>query len=68
MTSPDPPIGTQVSALAARDLAAPAATCDGVTVTRAELDAVTNRLARGFASLGVGGGDYVTIVVPNSLD
>lgn len=68
MTSPVPPIGTQVSALAARDPYAPAATCDGVTVTRAELDAVTNRLARGFASLGVGGGDYVTIVVPNSLD
>ena len=39
-----------------------------MTVTRAELDATTNRLARGFASLGVGVGDYVTIVLPNSLD
>ena len=68
MTSPVPPIGTQVSALAARDPEAPAATCDGVTVTRAGLDAATNRLARGFASLGVGVGDYVTIVLPNSLD
>jgi len=67
MTSPVPPIGTQVSALAARDPEAPAATCDGVTVTRAGLDAATNRLARGFASLGVGLGDYVTIVLPNSL-
>jgi bile acid-coenzyme A ligase len=68
MTSPVAPIGTQVSALAAQDPGAPAATCDGVTVTRAELDAATNRLARGFASLGVGAGDYVTIVLPNSLD
>ncbi len=68
MTSPVPPTGTQVSALAARDPDAPAATCDGVTMTRAGLDAATNRLARGFASLGVGVGDYVTIVLPNSLD
>ncbi len=49
-----PPIGTQVSALAAHAPDAPAVTCDGVTVTRAELDATTNRLARAFASLGVG--------------
>lgn len=68
MTHPVPPIGTQVAALAAQDPAAPVATCDGVTVTRAELDAATNRLARGFASLGIGVGDYVTIVLPNSLD
>ena len=68
MTSPVPPIGTQVSALATQDPEAPAATCDGVTVTRAGLDAATNRLARGFASLGVGEGDYVTVVLPNSLD
>lgn len=68
MTSPVLPIGTQVSALAAQDPGAPAATCDGVTVTRAELDEATNRLARGFASLGVGVGDYVTIVLPNSLE
>ncbi|AFM15048.1 acyl-CoA synthetase (AMP-forming)/AMP-acid ligase II [Mycolicibacterium chubuense NBB4] len=68
MTQPVPPIGTQVSALAAQDPEAPAVTCAGVTVIRAELDATTNRLARAFASLGVGVGDYVTIVLPNSLD
>ncbi|MBX7431755.1 AMP-binding protein [Mycobacterium sp. Y57] len=68
MTHPVPPIGTQVSALAARDPDAAAVTCDGVTVSRAELDAATNRLARAFASHGVGVGDYVTIVLPNSLD
>ncbi|MDY6996635.1 MAG: AMP-binding protein [Actinomycetota bacterium] len=66
--APVPPIGTQVSELAARDPDAAAVTCDGVTVTRAELDATTNRLARAFASLGVGVGDYVTIVLPNGLD
>lgn len=67
MTNPIAPIGTQVAELAAQAPGAPAATCDGVTVTRAELDAATNRLARGFASHGVGIGDYVTIVLPNSL-
>ncbi|QZT63107.1 AMP-binding protein [Mycolicibacterium austroafricanum] len=66
--APVPPIGSQVSALAAQAPDAPAATCDGVTVTRRELDATSNRLARTFASLGVGVGDYVTIVLPNSLD
>ncbi|CAA0124895.1 Bile acid-coenzyme A ligase [Mycolicibacterium vanbaalenii] len=68
MTSPVPPIGTQASALAAQDPGAPAVTCEGVTVTRAELDATSNRLARAFASLGVGTGDYVTIAAPNSLN
>ncbi|TRW87902.1 AMP-binding protein [Mycolicibacterium sp. 018/SC-01/001] len=68
MSDPVPPISTQVSTLAAQEPDAPALTCDGVTVTRAELDAATNRLARGLASLGVGLGDYVTIVLPNSLD
>ena len=63
-----PPIGTQVSALAAQAPDAPAVTCSGVTITRAELDATSNRLARAFASQGVGVGDYVTIVLPNSLD
>ncbi len=50
MTQPVPPIGTQISALA--DLAPdePAVTCDGVTITRAELDASTNRLARAYAA------------------
>lgn len=68
MTAPVPPIGTQVSEVAAQAPDTPAATCDGVTVTRAELDATTNRLARKFASAGVGVGDYVTIVLPNSLE
>jgi bile acid-coenzyme A ligase len=63
-----PPIGTQVSALAAADPDAPAVTCGGRTLTRAELDASTNRLARAYAALGVGLGDYVSIALPNSIE
>ena len=63
-----PPIGAQISALAALAPDEPALTCDGVTLTRAELDRSTNRLARAYASLGVGLGDYVTMVLPNSIE
>src|SRR5690349_23291753 len=62
-----PPIGVQVSALAAQDPDAPAVTCSGQTLTRRELDSSTNRLARAFAERGVGVGDYVTILLPNSI-
>jgi bile acid-coenzyme A ligase len=62
------PIGTQVSALAAAEPDAPAVTCDGRTVTRAELDSSTNRLARAYAERGVGVGDYVSIAMPNSIE
>ena len=67
MADETPPIGTQVSALAAADPDAPAVTCSGQTLTRRELDLSTNRLARAFAERGVGVGDYVTIVLPNSI-
>ncbi|MDT5146616.1 MAG: bile acid-coenzyme ligase [Mycobacterium sp.] len=63
-----PPIGTQISALAALAPDEPAVTCDGLTLTRAELDRSTNRLARAYAELGVGVGDYVTMVLPNSVE
>ena len=63
-----PPIGTQVSRLAAADPDAPAVTCAGRTLTRAELDLSTNRLARAFAERGVGLGDYITIALPNSIE
>ena len=46
----------------------PAITCAGRTITRGELDASTNRLARAYAGLGVGQGDYLTIVLPNSIE
>jgi bile acid-coenzyme A ligase len=68
MSEPVPPIGTQISALAALAPDEPAVTCDGVTITRAQLDRSTNRLARAYAQRGVGVGDYVTMVLPNSIE
>ena len=68
MSEPVPPIGTQIAALAALAPDEPAVTCDGVTLTRAELDASTNRVARAYAERGVGVGDYVTMVLPNSVE
>jgi bile acid-coenzyme A ligase len=62
------PISTQVSTLAHAAPNAPALTCDGRTLTRAQLDASTNRLARAYAQLGVGVGDYVSIAMPNSIE
>jgi bile acid-coenzyme A ligase len=62
------PLGSQVSQLAQRAPDQPAITCEGRTITRAELDASTNRLARVYQERGVGIGDYVTIVLPNSIE
>lgn len=63
-----PSIGIQISQLAALAPDEPAVSCDGHTITRAELDRSTNRLARAYAQRGVGVGDYVTIVLPNSVE
>ena len=63
-----PPIGVQISALASLAPDEPAVTCDGRTLTRGELDRSTNRLARAYAARGVGAGDYVTMVLPNSIE
>ena len=63
-----PPIGVQISALASLAPDEPAVTCDGRTLTRGELDRSTNRLARAYAARGVGVGDYVTMVLPNSVE
>ncbi|MDT5324618.1 MAG: bile acid-coenzyme ligase [Mycobacterium sp.] len=68
MTAPVPPIGAQFSALANTSPDEPAVTCEGRTLTRGELDRSTNRLARAYAELGVRQGDYVTIVLPNSIE
>ena len=62
------PISTPLCALAAAEPDAPALTCRGRTLTRAELDGSTNRLARAYAALGVGVGDYVSIAMPNSIE
>ncbi|RUP01002.1 MAG: AMP-dependent synthetase [Mycobacterium sp.] len=63
-----PSIGTQISQLAALAPDEPAVSCDGSTITRRDLDLSTNRLARAYAERGVGVGDYVTIVLPNSVE
>jgi bile acid-coenzyme A ligase len=63
-----PPIGTQFSRLAELAPDEHAVTSEGHTLTRGELDTSTNRLARGYAELGVRRGDYVTIVLPNSIE
>jgi bile acid-coenzyme A ligase len=68
MTAPVPPIGAQFSRLAEIAPDEPAVTCEGRTLTRGELDRSTNRLARAYADLGVRQGDYVTIVLPNSIE
>lgn len=57
-----------MSLLAAQDPHAPAVSHGGRTLTRAELDSTTNRLARAYAALGVRLGDYVTIACPNSIE
>lgn len=63
-----PPIGTQMSRLAAESPGAPAVSHNGRTITRGELESTTNRLARAYAGLGVRQGDYVTIALPNSIE
>ena len=55
MTGPDPPIGTQVSRLAAAGARrSPRSPARAARITRGELDASTNRLARAYAERGVG--------------
>jgi len=62
------PISTQLSRIAEQHPDDPAITCAGRTVSRAELESLTNRLARVYARHGVGTGDYVTITLPNSIE
>jgi bile acid-coenzyme A ligase len=61
-------IPAQLAVLAAADPEHPAVTCEGRTLTRAELDGSSNRLARAYAGLGVSQGSYVTIAVANSIE
>ena len=63
-----PAIGTQMSRLAAESPQTPAVSHGDRTLTRGELDSLTNRLARAYAGLGVRQGDYVTIALPNSIE
>jgi bile acid-coenzyme A ligase len=47
---------------------APAVTHEGETVTFAELEARSNRLARAYEALGVRENDFVTIALPNGIE
>lgn len=46
----------------------PAVSCGTETLTRERLEARSNSLARDLAQRGVGLGDFVTIVLPNSVE
>src|SRR5215471_21799306 len=63
--STETPIGALISRLARADPARPAITCESETLSRAELDARTNRLARAYRDLGVTQDSFVTIGLPN---
>ena len=60
-------VPTLLTSAADRDPRAPAVTCGEDSLTRQELRERTNRLARGFAELGVREGSLVTIALPNSI-
>lgn len=62
------PIGDLLAHHARGNPHRPALTCDGVTTSYAELDALANRKARQLASLGVRQGDVVTLAIPNGLE
>ena len=61
-------IGKCVAFWADRTPLAPALTDDTSTITFQALERATNRLARAYAGLGVGQGDYVTIALPNGSE
>ncbi|MFC5753941.1 AMP-binding protein [Actinomadura rugatobispora] len=61
------PIGRRVRDLAATRPDAPAVTCGDDTVTWADLDRRTNRMARALADAGVDQGRFVTIALPNGV-
>ncbi|HUJ76951.1 MAG TPA: AMP-binding protein, partial [bacterium] len=57
-----------IAELAARDPGRPAITFEGRTITRQELDAASNRLARAYAQAGVGQDGMVSIALPNGIE
>jgi bile acid-coenzyme A ligase len=67
MTTPQTPLGVAIYNLAQTKPSAPMVTCNDVTLSRAEFDRRTNRLARALAEAGVKPGSLVTIALPNSL-
>ncbi len=51
-----------------RDPDAPMLTYEGTTLSRADLEARSNRLARAYQGLGVKADDFVTIALPNGIE
>jgi bile acid-coenzyme A ligase len=62
------PFAVTLAELAAAHPGAPALTDATGTVTRAELESRTNRLARAYAALGVEQDSFVTIGLPNGIE
>ena len=61
------PLGVLVGRLAQADPNRPAISCAGESVSRAELESRTNRLARAYRDLGVIRDSFVTIGLPNGI-
>ena len=66
--SNETPLGMLVGRLAQVDPDRPAITCGPDTISRAELEARTNRLARAYRDLGVRQDTFVTIGLPNGIE
>jgi bile acid-coenzyme A ligase len=66
--SDETPLGVLVGRLAKVDPARRAITCGNDTISRAELEGRTNRLARAYRALGVGQNSFVTIGLPNGIE
>ena len=65
--SDETPLGVLVGRLARADPDRPTVTCGEDTISRAELEARTNRLARAYRDLGVTRDSFVTIGLPNGI-
>jgi bile acid-coenzyme A ligase len=62
------PLGQVISVLAEDGPDAVAVSCDGVVLTRRELDLSSNRMARAYQERGVKQGDMVSIMLPNGIE
>ncbi|WP_314963512.1 AMP-binding protein [Bradyrhizobium cosmicum] len=68
MTEDMIPLGEKLSRRALATPDAPAVSCGEITLTYAQLEIKTNRIARALEALGVKLGDLVTIGLPNGVD
>ena len=62
------PLGLLPAYHAAREPDRPAITIGDRSVSRAELEARSNRRARALSALGIGQDDFVTVALPNGLE